>query len=95
MGDQFIRQAELPALQLTTPVIGAVQLGQTHTARGQIALAISDFEALRSFGGRRSIRQLSELPWCGDPARLLPAFTHLLPAFSNDGVRPPIDDLIE
>jgi uncharacterized protein (TIGR03083 family) len=95
MGDQFIRQAELPALQLTTPVIGAVQLGQPHTARGQIALDISDFEALRSFGGRRSIRQLSDLPWCGDPTQLLPAFTHLLPAFSNDGVRPPIDDLIE
>lgn len=95
MGDQFIRQAQLPALQLTTPAIGAVQLGQPHTARGQVALSISDFDALRSFGGRRSIRQLSELPWQGEPTNLLPAFTYLLPAFTNDGVRPPIEDLIE
>lgn len=95
MGDQFIRQAQLPALQLTTPAIGAVQLGQPHTARGQVALNISDFDALRSFGGRRSLRQLSKLPWQGDPANLLPAFTDLLPAFSNDGVRPPTVDLIE
>jgi uncharacterized protein (TIGR03083 family) len=88
MGDQFIRQAGLPALQLITPTIGSVQLGDPHTARGQVALNISDFEALRALGGRRSIRQLLALPWHGDP-------THLLPAFSNDGVRPPNDDLIE
>lgn len=88
MGDQFIRQAGLPALQLITPTIGSVQLGDPHTARGQVALNISDFEALRALGGRRSIRQLLALPWHGDP-------THLLPAFSNDGIRPPNDDLIE
>jgi uncharacterized protein (TIGR03083 family) len=88
MGDQFIRQAGLPALQLITHTIGSVQLGDPHTARGQVALNISDFEALRALGGRRSIRQLLALPWHGDP-------THLLPAFSNDGVRPPNDDLIE
>jgi uncharacterized protein (TIGR03083 family) len=88
MGDQFIRQAGLPALQLITPTIGSVQLGDPHTARGQVALNISDFEALRALGGRRSIRQLLALPWHGDP-------THLLPAFSNDGIRPPHDDLIE
>ncbi|WP_166907441.1 maleylpyruvate isomerase family mycothiol-dependent enzyme [Mycobacterium sp. DL440] len=95
MGDQFIRQGKLPALLLTTPAVGTVQLGQPHTAHGQIALDISDFEALRSFGGRRSLRQLSQLPWDGDPTHLFPAFTHLLPAFSNDGLRPPTDDLIE
>jgi uncharacterized protein (TIGR03083 family) len=95
MGDQFIRQAELPALRLSTPTIGSVQLGDPRTARGQVALGISDFEALRSFGGRRSIRQLLALPWDGDPTKLMPAFTDVLPAFTNDGLRPPTDDLIE
>lgn len=95
MGDQLIRQAGLPALRLITPTIGSVQLGDPHTTRDQLALNISDFEALRTFGGRRSIRQLLALPWHGDPTNLLPAFTHLLPAFSNDGIRPPTDDLIE
>lgn len=95
MGDQFIRQAGLPALRLITPTIGSVQLGDPHTAPGQVALNISDFEALRTLGGRRSIRQLLALPWHGDPSNLLPAFTHLLPAFSNDGIRPPNDDLLE
>lgn len=95
MGDQFIRQGGLPALLLITPTIGSVQLGDPHTARGQVALNISDFEALRALSGRRSIRQLLALPWHGDPTNLLPAFTHLLPAFTNGGIRPPNDDLIE
>jgi uncharacterized protein (TIGR03083 family) len=95
MGDQFIRQAELAALQLTTPTIGSVQLGDPHTACGHVALSISDFEALRSFGGRRSIGQLLALPWNGNPTNLMPAFTDVLPAFTNDGLRPPTDDLIE
>lgn len=95
MGDQLIRQAGLPALRLITPTIGSVQLGDSHTTRDQLALNISDFEALRTFGGRRSIRQLLALPWHGDPTNLLPAFTRLLPAFSNDGIRPPNDDLLE
>lgn len=95
MGDQIYRQAGLPALRLITPTIGSVQLGDPHTTRGYVALDISDFEALRTLGGRRSIRQLLALPWQGDPTNLLPAFTHLLPAFSNDGIRPPNDDLIE
>jgi hypothetical protein len=94
-GDGFIRQAGLPALRLTTPALGSVQLGDPQTAPRQIALEISDFEALRAFGGRRSVRQLLALPWQGDPTDLLPAFTHLLPAFTNDGIRPPSDDLIE
>jgi uncharacterized protein (TIGR03083 family) len=95
MGDQFIRQAGLPALRLITPTIGSVQLGDPKAARGQVALNISDFEALRAQGGRRSIRQLLALPWHGDPTDLLPAFTHLLSAFTNDGIRPPNDDLLE
>jgi uncharacterized protein (TIGR03083 family) len=95
MGDQFVRQAELPAFLLSTPTIGSVQLGDPHTARGHVALSISDFEALRSFGGRRSIGQLLALPWDGDPTNLMPAFTDVLPAFTNDGLRPPTDDLIE
>jgi uncharacterized protein (TIGR03083 family) len=95
MGDQFIRHSGLPALQLSTPTLGRVQLGEPHHAAGELALAISDFDALRAFGGRRSVGQLRALPWHGDPADLLPAFTHLLPAFTNDGIRPPADDLIE
>jgi hypothetical protein len=50
MGDIINRHAELPALQLTTPTIGSVQLGDPRTARGQLALDISDFEALRALG---------------------------------------------
>lgn len=95
VGDQFIRQAQLPALRLVTPTIGSVQLGDPRTARGQVALDISDFEALRALGGRRSIRQVLALPWQGDPTRLVPAFTRLLPAFSNGGIRPPDYDLLE
>jgi uncharacterized protein (TIGR03083 family) len=95
MGDKFIRQSELPALRLTTPSIGSVQLGDPDAARGHIALSISDFEALRAFGGRRSVSQLLALPWDGDPTNLMPAFTHVLPAFTNDGLRPPTDDLVE
>jgi uncharacterized protein (TIGR03083 family) len=95
MADHFIRHAGLPSLRLITPTTGSVQLGDPHTARGQVALNISDFEALRTFGGRRSIRQLLALPWHGDPTHLLPAFTHQLPAFTNDGIRPPNDDLLE
>jgi uncharacterized protein (TIGR03083 family) len=95
MGDQFIRHSALPALQLSTPTLGRVQLGDPQSAAGELSLAISDFEALRTFGGRRSIRQLRALPWQGDPSQLLPAFTDQLPAFTNDGIRPPADDLIE
>ncbi|HYB39269.1 MAG TPA: hypothetical protein VEF72_28460 [Mycobacterium sp.] len=87
-GDQIIRQTGMPAVRLTTPTIGTVQLGDPHTARGQVALNVSDFEALRALGGRRSVRQLLALPWHGDP-------TNLLPAFSNDAIRPPNDDLVE
>lgn len=95
IGDRFIREAGLPALRLMTPTIGSVQLGDPHTAPAQVSLDISDFEALRVQGGRRSIRQLLAMPWQGDPTDLLPAFTYLLAAFTNDGIRPPDDDLIE
>ncbi len=95
MGDQFIRETQLPALRLSTPTIGSVQLGDPHPARGHVALNVSDFEALRSFGGRRSIGQLLALPWHGDPTNLMPAFTDVLPAFTNGGLRPPAEDLIE
>ncbi|GFG95809.1 hypothetical protein MTIM_16880 [Mycobacterium timonense] len=95
MGDQFIRQAQLTPLRLSTPTIGSVELGRPHIAGGYVELSLSDFEALRAFGGRRSIRQLLALPWQGDPTGLMAAFTEVLPAFTNDGLRPPADDLIE
>lgn len=88
MGDLINRHAELPALQLTTSTLRSVQLGDPDGACGQLALDISDFEALRALGGRRSVRQLLALPWQGDPTLLLPAFT-------NNGIRPPSDDLLE
>jgi uncharacterized protein (TIGR03083 family) len=86
--DQMARQSELPAVRLITPTIGAVQLGDPDTAIDQLTLHVSDFEYLRAFGGRRSVRQLLALPWHGDP-------TNLLPACSNDATRPPNDDLEE
>lgn len=95
MGDQFIRQAGLPALRLITPTLGSAYLGDPHAAPGEVALDVSDFEALRAFGGRRSVRQITALSWHGNPTQLLPAFTQLLPAFTNDGVRPPTYDLLE
>jgi uncharacterized protein (TIGR03083 family) len=95
MGDQFIRQAQLTPLRLSTPTIGSVELGDPHRAGGYVELSLSDFEALRAFGGRRSIRQLLALPWQGDPRGLMPAFTEVLTAFTNDGLRPPADDLFE
>jgi uncharacterized protein (TIGR03083 family) len=94
-GDHFIRYASLPAFQLSTPTLGCVQLGDPHTARGNVGLTISDFDALRYFGGRRSVAQLLALPWDSDPTNLMPAFTETLPAFTNDGLRPPAEDLIE
>lgn len=89
MGDLINRHAGLPALRLTIPTIGFVELGDPRNARGRLALDIADFEVLRALGGRRSVRQLLALPWHGDPTPLLPAFTEQLPAFTNNGIRPP------
>jgi uncharacterized protein (TIGR03083 family) len=86
--DQMAREGELPAVRLITPTIGAVQLGNPETATDQVTLNVSDFEYLRAFGGRRSVRQLRALPWQGDP-------TNLLLAWCNAAVRPPHRDLIE
>jgi hypothetical protein len=86
--DGMIRQALLPALRLTTPTLGSVQLGEPDAAAGHVTLDVSDFEALRALGGRRSRRQLRALPWRGDPAPLLAAL-------GNAAVRPPEDDLVE
>jgi uncharacterized protein (TIGR03083 family) len=70
-------------------------MGDQFLRQAELALSISDFEALRAFGGRRSVEQLLALPWDGDPTTLMPAFTDVLPAFTNDGLRPPTVDLIE
>jgi hypothetical protein len=86
--DQMARHAGLPALGLATPTIGLVQLGDPSAATHQVTPSVSDFEALRAFGGRRSVRQLLALPWHGDP-------TNLVPAVSNEAIGPPNDDLVE
>jgi uncharacterized protein (TIGR03083 family) len=85
---RMARQSGLPTVRMITPTIGAVQLGDPNTAKDRLSLNVSDFEYLRAFGGRRSIRQLLALPWDGDP-------TNLLPACSNDAIRPPNNDLEE
>ena len=86
--DQMARQGDLPAIRLITPMIGAVQLGHPEAAIDQLTLRVSDFEYLRAFGGRRSLRQMRALPWHGDP-------TALLSACSNDAIRPRHEDLDE
>jgi uncharacterized protein (TIGR03083 family) len=86
--DQMTHQSELPAVRLITPAIGTLQLGDPDTAIDQLILEVSDFEYLRAFGGRRSVRQLRALPWHGDP-------TNLLLAWCNAAIRPPHDDLNE
>ncbi|MFL0160183.1 hypothetical protein [Mycobacteroides chelonae] len=86
--DGMARQNGVLTLMLNTPTTGSVQLGEPATATDRLALSVSDFEALRAFGGRRSVRQLSALPWHGDPG-------DLLPTLGNESIRPPRNDLIE
>lgn len=86
--DAMARHSGLQSLTLTTPTAGSVQLGKPYETAEQLALSVSDFETLRALGGRRSLRQLSALPWFGDP-------TNLLAALGNDAIRPPVNDLIE
>ncbi|UQX09830.1 maleylpyruvate isomerase N-terminal domain-containing protein [Candidatus Mycobacterium methanotrophicum] len=88
MFDRFIRRTERPALRLTTPTVGTVQLGDPTMAPARITLNLSDFEALRTFGGRRSNGQILALPWRGDAANLLPVFSTAI-------IRPPTNDLLE
>ncbi|MBV8788432.1 MAG: maleylpyruvate isomerase N-terminal domain-containing protein [Mycobacterium sp.] len=88
MVDRAIRRNANPFLRLSTPTTGTIQLGDPARSVGQIAVELSDFEALRVFGGRRSYRQLQALPWDGDAAPLLPLF-------DSGVVRPPTGDLIE
>lgn len=88
MLDRAIRRAALPSLRLTTPTVGAVQLGDPNRAPAHIAIDLADFELLRAFGGRRSMRQLLALPWQGDAH-------DLLPIFNTAFVRPPVNDLRE
>lgn len=88
--DQLLGAAGMPAVRLTTPMLGTVRLGSPDTT-AQVALEIGDFEALRTFGGRRSVRQLLALPWQGDVTGLLPA----LNSYGGYAIHRPGDDLIE
>ncbi|MDH6195540.1 uncharacterized protein (TIGR03083 family) [Mycobacterium frederiksbergense] len=88
MFDLTFRHTGRAAMRLTTPSIGTVQLGDPDAATDQLAIDLPDFDALRAFGGRRSMRQLSALPWHGDPP-------NPPPAARNHAIRPPKDDLIE
>jgi uncharacterized protein (TIGR03083 family) len=88
MFDLTFRHTGQAAVRLTTPSIGTVQLGDPDVAMDLLAIELSDFDALRAFGGRRSVRQLSALPWHGDPP-------NPPPAARNHAIRPPTDDLVE
>lgn len=88
MVDRTIRRNANPSLRLTTPTTGTTQLGDPAKAPSHVAIELSDFEALRVFGGRRSERQLLALDWDGDAEALLPVF-------HTAAVRPPARDLIE
>lgn len=88
MFDLNFRDTGSTAMRLTTPSIGTVQLGDPVAATDQLVIEVSDFEALRAFGGRRSVRQLVALPWHGDPP-------NPPPAANNQALRPPTDDLVE
>ncbi|MFY2859696.1 maleylpyruvate isomerase N-terminal domain-containing protein [Mycobacterium sp. THU-M104] len=88
MFDLAFRHTGQAAMRLTTPSIGTVQLGDPDAAADLLAIGLSDFDALRAFGGRRSVRQLSALPWHGDPP-------NPPPAARNHAIRPPNNDLIE
>jgi uncharacterized protein (TIGR03083 family) len=83
-----LRHTGRAAMRLTTPSIGTVQLGDPDAATDQLAIEVSDFDALRAFGGRRSVQQLLALPWHGNPP-------NPPPAARNHAIRPPHDDLIE
>lgn len=88
MYDLALRHNGQAAMRLTTPSIGTVQLGDPDTAPDQLAIEVSDFEALRAFGGRRSLQQLLALPWHDAPP-------NPPPAARNHAIRPPNDDLVE
>jgi uncharacterized protein (TIGR03083 family) len=88
MFDLTFRNTGRAAMRLTTPSIGTVQLGDPDTATDQLAIEVSDFDALRALGGRRSDRQLLSLPWHGDPP-------NPPPAARNHAMRPPHNDLVE
>lgn len=85
--DHTVRRNQLPALVLTTDT-GTWTLGDPTRAPGRLAVRLSDFEAIRAMGGRRSIAQILALPWSGDA-------TPLLPMFTTHAFHPPEDDLIE
>jgi uncharacterized protein (TIGR03083 family) len=86
--DRSIRRGAMPSLRLTAPTCGTVQLGDPEKAPAHLAIRLSDFEVLRAFGGRRSVRQLLALPWQGDARELLPIFDTAV-------VRPPHTNLYE
>ncbi|BBY55786.1 maleylpyruvate isomerase N-terminal domain-containing protein [Mycobacterium koreense] len=88
MYDLAFRGSHRVAMRLTTPSIGTVQLGDPDTATDQPVISLSDFDALRAFGGRRSERQLSALPWQGTPP-------DPPPVARNHAIRPPRHDLVE
>lgn len=88
MYDAAFRGSGAIAMLLSTPSLGTVQLGDPGTAATALTLEISDFEALRAFGGRRSERQLRALPWH-------PEAPDEPPAARNQAIRPPDDDLVE
>jgi uncharacterized protein (TIGR03083 family) len=84
--DRRVCERELPPLQLRAPD------GWTCTAGAgepQVELRASTFEVFRSFGGRRSLEQIRQLDWSGDPD------PYLAVLFAGSPLQPPDDPLIE
>lgn len=88
MTDRSIRRKQLPSVRLTVRKMGTVLLGDHEKNSGCLSVALTEFEVLRAFGGRRSAQQLLGLSWEGDARALLPLFCTAV-------VRPPSTSLLE
>ena len=81
---QLIVDRQLPGLELESPNFEATMGAAPTTTR----LSTSTFELFRTFGGRRSLGQIHDLPWQGDPVPYLELF-------STGPLKPPEQPLIE
>ena len=81
---QLAADRQLPDLELESPYFEATIGAAPTPAR----LSTSTFELFRTFGGRRSLSQIHDLPWQGDP-------DPYLELFSTGPLTPPAQPLIE
>ncbi len=84
--DRRVGERELPAVQLRAPDGWSCTAGPGEP---EVELQASTFELFRSFGGRRSLDQIRQLDWTGDPE------PYLAVLFTGSPLRPPKNALIE